>query len=79
MFQRFEPVWSVRFPSAMTHLAVAGRARSELPERDLRIVTLQPKAYDEFLEHNRRDDSMSERQRWAEAYIKSYRLMETRP
>lgn len=75
VFKAFDPIWSTRFPTALMHLSAASRAVSELHERRLNIVTLFPKAFEEYLAHASKPDTEDARQAWAEAFCKNYRTM----
>lgn len=75
VFRDFDPVWSARFPTAMMHLNAASRAVSELCERQLNIVTMFPKAFEEYLAHGNLKDTEAVRQGWAAAFCKNYRVM----
>jgi hypothetical protein len=66
---------------AMWHLRAAAWAKLDLAgERDLTLVTLNPTSYREYLAGKAGSwdgtDTPDMRQRWAEAYCKSYRYLE---
>lgn len=79
VFRDYDPVWSAKFPTALMHLQAASRAVSTLGNRRLNIVTLFPKAFEEYLQHTGKADSPDVRQSWAEAFSANYRTMEAKP
>jgi transcriptional regulator with XRE-family HTH domain len=82
IYREFEPDWSQRLPTAIMHFAAAGRAKAELPDRDLILVLMVPTSYHQYLNRDPSgkafpDDRLS-RQLWAAAFCKNYRIMEAR-
>lgn len=80
VFRQFEPNWAFRLPSARAHLTGVARAKLAIDAGEttrtapVSIVTMAPQAFAEFLDHNRRSDSPEERQRWADAFARNYRV-----
>lgn len=75
VFREYDAVWAAKFPTALMHLQAASRAVSTLGDRRLNIVTLFPKAFEEYLQHTGKADTLAARQGWAEAYCANYRTM----
>jgi hypothetical protein len=71
-----EREWSKRLPTSLMHLAAAGRAKAEMIDPELYIVTFWERSYHEYLSMTRKEDSRHAEQAWAAAYSQNYHLMQ---